>query len=263
MKTKSRPTWFGYLENLRQRVHESSQFSLTAFDDFIKANGFAYTFFRYNVPFIYLLDYRTGAYINMSDNFAGYSSECFLREGINHTLQIYDPDHLNLFNKEIFPDRLDVLKKIRPEEHVDYVFSYTQRIRNREGVYEDFLQRNCFLSDNDRNPLFSMGMIMNINHFGNHNSIVQTVDKIDGIGVGEHEPIYKKIYYLNEEDKLFSKREKEVLLWMAEGLSSKMIADKLCVSAHTIINHRRHMHDKTNTTNAIALVSLAIKSGLI
>ncbi|MNX41679.1 Regulatory protein SdiA [compost metagenome] len=170
---------------------------------------------------------------------------------------------MNLFNKEIFPDRLDVLKKIRPEEHVDYVFSYTQRIRNREGVYEDFLQRNCFLSDNDRNPLFSMGMIMNINHFGNHNSIVQTVDKIDGIGVGEHEPIYKKIYYLNEEDKLFSKREKEVLLWMAEGLSSKMIADKLCVSAHTIINHRRHMHDKTNTTNAIALVSLAIKSGLI
>lgn len=68
---------------------------------------------------------------------------------------------------------------------------------------------------------------------------------------------------MNQENKLFSKREKEVLLWMSEGLSSKMIAEKMCVSEHTVINHRRNMHDKTHTPNAIALVCLAIKNGVI
>jgi DNA-binding NarL/FixJ family response regulator len=68
---------------------------------------------------------------------------------------------------------------------------------------------------------------------------------------------------LEQLEKLFSKREKEVLLWMAEGLSSKMIADKLHISEHTVINHRRSMQEKSNKPNATALVSFAIRNGII
>nr|WP_255484555.1 helix-turn-helix transcriptional regulator [Pedobacter sp. AK017] len=106
-------------------------------------------------------------------------------------------------------------------------------------------------------------MLININNFGNELPIVQTVDEININGTAAHQTIYKKVYHLNEEDKLLSKREKEVLLWMAEGLSSKLIADKLFISEHTVINHRRSMQDKTNTPNAVALVSFCIKNGLI
>lgn len=42
-----------------------------------------------------------------------------------------------------------------------------------------------------------------------------------------------------------------------------MIADKLFVSEHTVINHRRHMQDKTNSPNAVALISFAIRNGII
>jgi DNA-binding CsgD family transcriptional regulator len=73
----------------------------------------------------------------------------------------------------------------------------------------------------------------------------------------------KEVYYLNQGGKSFSKREKEVLLWMAEGLSSKMIAGKLNISEHTVINHRRSMQEKSNKPNATALVSFAIRNGII
>lgn len=262
MKIKNRPTWLGYLDNLKGLATEPREIQLTGFDEFIKANSFAHSFFRYSVPVIYLLDYRTGLYINMSENFAGYKSECFEKGGINHTLEIYEKDHLALFNNEIFPDRLQILKDINPEAHKNYVFSYNSRMKNKNGSYENFLQRSCFLSDENGNPLYSMGILLNITHYSDGNPIIQTVDRIAGNGAA-NETIYKKVYYLHEADKLFSKREKEVLLWMADGLSSKMIAEKMFLSEHTVINHRRNMQDKTNTPNAIALVGFAIKNGII
>jgi len=79
------------------------------------------------------------------------------------------------------------------------------------------------------------------------------------------EPLQKMLPlpYVDKEHKLFSKREKEVLTWMSEGLSSKMIATKLNISEHTVINHRRSMQEKSNMPNATALVSFAIRSGII
>lgn len=259
----TRPTWLGYLNMIKSEACQTAELRLTDLDDFINANCFARSFFRHSTPFVYLLDYRSGLYTSMSENFAGYKSACFLKEGIAHSLEIYQKDHLKLFDQEIFPDRLEILKNVSPDDYKDYIFSYNFCVKNRNGQFESLLQRNCFLSDNNGNPIFSMGMLINVNNFSGDTPVVQTVDKINRDSSSACEMIFKKSYYLNEEDKLFSKREKEVLLWMAEGLSSKMIADKLCVSEHTVINHRRNMQDKTNTPNAIALVSFALKSGVI
>lgn len=262
MKTINKSTWLGYLDLIKCKAQYDEHFQFSGFADFMNLGNISYPIFRHIVPFVYLLDYRNRTYLNMSDNFAGYKSESFLDGGIDHTLEIYDRTHLNLFNKEIFPDRLQILKTVEPEEHKNYVFSYTSKIKNRNGHYEYYLQRNCFLSDNFGNPLYSMGILINITNYRTNNPIIQTVDEISMDG-SLNKTIFEKVYYLNEEDKLFSKREKEVLLWMADGLSSKMIAGKLFVSEHTIINHRRNMHEKTNTANATALVSFAIRNGII
>jgi DNA-binding CsgD family transcriptional regulator len=266
MKTRSlknRDSWLSYMDGLKGKTSQEEQHRLTGFDDFFNANRFVNSFLRHSIPFFYLLDYKTGLYINMSENFAGYDSEAFLKNGINHTLEIYHTNHLRVFDKEIFPDRLAILKEIRPEEYKNHVFSYNMRIKNRNGEYENFLQRSCFLPDTSGNPVCSMGILININHYNSDNPIIQTVDKIGGSVLNQNQTIYKKAYYLNEEDKLFSKREKEVLLWMADGLSSKMIAQKLFVSEHTVINHRRNMQNKVNAPNAIALVNFAIRNGIV
>ena len=259
----SRHTWLSYLDAMKYETYEPEKLQLTDFNDFINASGFTHSFFRHSAPFVYLLDYRTGLYRSMSENFAGYKSECFLKDGISHSLEIYQKDHLKLFNQELFPERLEILKNIDPEDHKDYIFSYNLCVKNRNGELENLLQRNRFVSDNNGNPILSMGMLINVSNFCGNTPVVQTVDRINKENPLTSETVFKKSYYLNEEDKLFSRREKEVLLWMADGLSSKMIADKLCVSEHTIINHRRNMQDKTNAPNAIALVSFALKSGVI
>jgi DNA-binding CsgD family transcriptional regulator len=54
-----------------------------------------------------------------------------------------------------------------------------------------------------------------------------------------------------------SKREKEVLYLIAHGYSSKMIADKLCISIHTATTHRTNLLDKFQAKNTAELVLMA------
>lgn len=69
--------------------------------------------------------------------------------------------------------------------------------------------------------------------------------------------------HFNEEQKLFSKREVEILQLMAEGYTSKVIAEKLFLSEHTIIAHRKNMQNKTGISNSTALVYFSTKNNII
>ena len=56
-----------------------------------------------------------------------------------------------------------------------------------------------------------------------------------------------------------SKREKEVLYLIAHGYSSKMVADKLCISVHTATTHRTNLLEKFHAKNTAELVLMATK----
>jgi len=58
-------------------------------------------------------------------------------------------------------------------------------------------------------------------------------------------------------------REKEILLLVAEGRTSREIADKLCLTVKTVLNHRENLMDKLGITNTAQLIKYAIKAGLI
>ncbi len=62
---------------------------------------------------------------------------------------------------------------------------------------------------------------------------------------------------------VLSRREKEVLHYIASNLTSQQIADKLFVSKRTIDNHRLSLLMKLDTKNVAALVKKAIQLGLI
>jgi DNA-binding CsgD family transcriptional regulator len=62
---------------------------------------------------------------------------------------------------------------------------------------------------------------------------------------------------------ILSKRELEIVKLMAEGCSSKHIADKLFISFHTVNTHRQKMIEKTNTKNTGGLIQFASFNGLI
>jgi len=58
-------------------------------------------------------------------------------------------------------------------------------------------------------------------------------------------------------------REQEVMRFLAEGLSSKAVAEKLFISPKTVENHRANIMNKLGLHSTIELVRYAAKLGLI
>lgn len=62
---------------------------------------------------------------------------------------------------------------------------------------------------------------------------------------------------------LITFREQEILRLMAQGMSSKTIANQLSLSFHTVQTHRKNILRKLNETSTIRALSVANTVGLL
>lgn len=76
-----------------------------------------------------------------------------------------------------------------------------------------------------------------------------------------HSP--KSHFPISTEIPKISKRQKEILILLAKGHTSKEIAEKLFISANTVNNHRQSLLNITNTPNVMALVRYAYQNSII
>lgn len=60
-----------------------------------------------------------------------------------------------------------------------------------------------------------------------------------------------------------TKREKEILQLISEGLTNNQIAEKLFISSLTVDSHRKNLLTKLNVNNTASLIKLAVQNGLI
>ncbi len=60
-----------------------------------------------------------------------------------------------------------------------------------------------------------------------------------------------------------SEREEEVIRLIAEGNTNAEIAEKLCLSGHTVNTHRKNILSKLGVKNTAGIVIYAVKTGLI
>lgn len=67
----------------------------------------------------------------------------------------------------------------------------------------------------------------------------------------------------NSQQEDLSEREIEVLTQMVAGLSNKEIADKLNISIHTVISHRKNITEKTGIKSLSGLTIYAITKKII
>ena len=68
--------------------------------------------------------------------------------------------------------------------------------------------------------------------------------------------------FQSDRDEL-SEREKEILVAIAKGMSNKEIADKHCISIHTVISHRKNITRKTNIKTVSGLTVYALFNNLV
>lgn len=60
-----------------------------------------------------------------------------------------------------------------------------------------------------------------------------------------------------------TRREKEVLTLIAEGLTNSQMAERLFISPDTVDSHRKNLHTKLNVKNTATLIRFALDKGLI
>lgn len=58
-------------------------------------------------------------------------------------------------------------------------------------------------------------------------------------------------------------REKEVLRLVVDGMTSKLIAEKLCLSPRTVDHHRARLLKKFKMRNTVDLVNFAVRNGFV
>lgn len=62
---------------------------------------------------------------------------------------------------------------------------------------------------------------------------------------------------------ILTQREREVLQLIAEGRTTKEIADELCISIKTVETHKSHLKEKLTIPHTAGLIQYAIRKGLI
>ena len=67
----------------------------------------------------------------------------------------------------------------------------------------------------------------------------------------------------DSEQETLSQREKEIITCVVKGMTNKAIADKLYLSIHTVITHRRNIAAKLQIHSAAGLTIYAIVNKLV
>lgn len=189
-------------------------------------------------------------------------NSCFkneLPEESNDFLAMYfHPDDRACLCERIFPDILKFMGTIPVAELTDYRFSFNHRYIRKDGSISQFLQEGTLSVAEENNlPVINLRVFTEIGDFKTDETMILSIFRYSA----EHG--YKKVYskvYGNKDTQQLSSREIEIIKLCLEGLSSKMIADRLNLSIHTVKNHKRNCMEKTLTHNITELIHLCIKS---
>ncbi|QHT67880.1 PAS domain-containing protein [Rhodocytophaga rosea] len=209
-----------------------------------------------------IMDMRTSSFVYVSRNslqMLGYTSEELVIKGFHFTLSLIHPDDITEY-MEVTKVIWEFLMALPVSQRKYYKTSVDFRIKNKEEAYKRVLQQNTALqTDNAGNIVLLLIVISDISHLKKENGISAAIisTKHDGFLVWDGSDTHLKSQIP------FSRREREIIKFLAEGFSRKEVAEQLNVSEFTISTHRRNMLKKTRLSNTRALVRFAINHGMI
>ena len=197
----------------------------------------------------------------------------YISPGVEKVLG-YRPEEINLeflFDK-IHPEDQAIYVNYENETGVFFLslprqklFKYKVRmdfrLRKKDGTYTRILhQVMLFEAGLDGKLQRTLGVHTDIGYLKMDGKPTLSFIGLDG------EPSYINVQVGEElipiKDQL-SKREKEILLFIMEGLQNKTIAEKLHLSKETVDKHRKNMLAKTNSKSSAELITKAIRNGWV
>jgi DNA-binding NarL/FixJ family response regulator len=92
---------------------------------------------------------------------------------------------------------------------------------------------------------------------------IRTVNKGGVYFSFEAGKIYKTTVEKKNQLPVLTKREKEIVKLVAEGLTNLEISQRLFISIDTVDSHRKNLHTKLNVKNTASLIRYAIEHDLV
>lgn len=191
-----------------------------------------------------------------------------------HGLKSY-PKHLAQIIALIHPEDIPfvieaervVIEKMRDIgwEHVASLKeSYCFRMKVADGNYQLFHHQSLRIKqDNEGRIIQTVNIHTNIHHITPVNNYVVTV-----MGIATRSDFHQidfkpELKNITHSPKGLSKRELEILRLVAQGYSSKEIANMLFLSSYTVRTHRKNILGKTATKNGSELIRKCMEWGYI
>jgi DNA-binding CsgD family transcriptional regulator len=218
--------------------------------------------------FIQVIDYSQRRHVGLSGgikDMMGHDPRDLMDSGLDFAIDHFQMDDFKIYNETIFCQVAAFLQTTPQKDHSDYLFTYSYRSRKADGRWTTLFQQGSYITDPKTNlPVYGIGLVTDISPLKKDNSMIFSIDKKGNEqGLFDHKNILTNHYFPDPEESRLSRREREILGWLADGLSSKQIADKLYRSESTVVNHRKNILRKTNTKNVAELIRYAIKKGII
>jgi len=173
----------------------------------------------------------------------------------------FHPDDKALLCEKVFPDILKFMEEIPAAERSDYRLSFNHRYICKDGTTSQFLQEGTLsICEDGCLPVLNLRVFTEIGDFKTDETMILSIFRYHADQ--GYQKVMTKVYG-NANSPQLSQREIEIIKLCLEGLSSKMIADKLNLSIHTVKNHKRNCMEKTLTHNITELIHLCMRSNLL
>ena len=171
-----------------------------------------------------------------------------LRENAAELSVIGDYCSIQAFREDQIPDSTFDIILINPS-----IINYYQQfnVRNLFSDYPDTLISAILYGYVDTETLNSFDGTLDI--YDDGENMAKKLVKITGTHRNDR----------NMEKDNLSEREKEILVAIAQGMINKEIADKHCISIHTVISHRKNITRKTGIKTVSGLTVYALFNNLI
>lgn len=140
---------------------------------------------------------------------------------------------------------------------------YCFRMRTADGSYRLFHhQAITLISDQQNRIVRSLNIHTDISHLSPSNNYIATI-----MGIHERNDFYQidlsTTISTNEKTAILTKRELQCIPYIAQGMSSGQIAEKLHISPYNVRVHRKNILRKTNSRNSSSLIKRCIELGIL
>lgn len=186
----------------------------------------------------------------------GIAAADVMHKGWSTLFDRIHPSDQKLITRKIHPELRKIIRGMNRERAETVRFNYTFRIRHFNGEYITAALENQLVRGDTK---VCMSVLKNISALSEPGKMVLNVRKKENNDTWKS--VVQREYPLQAEG--FSTRETQIIRAVADGLSSREMAEQFFISAETIRCHRKKIMEKTGCASSAELVGFALQNKII